>query len=263
MSSRKKLYISALPAIDIMIQVVVRALDILEFVAQHGKEPVQLIKIAENAGLNQPTCANIVKTLVEKNYLENVGRKEGYRLGAGAYQLTGNLSYNQNLILAAKEPMEELSAQLNETALLGVLRNNKRYILHAVQGDQDLQVRTRTEADIYPTATGRLLMAFLPAKELDKVIQSIGLPGSAIWPGVQTRESLEQALKKIREEEFVQTLSTKHIVGFAVPVYKGKEIIAGLSVFLPESRFTPAHKDKIARLIKRTAKKIKEKLSQD
>jgi len=65
-----------------MIQVIERAIAILEFVAQHGKEPVQLIRIAENAGLPQPTTANIVKKLVSIYHLENVGRKTGYRIGA-------------------------------------------------------------------------------------------------------------------------------------------------------------------------------------
>lgn len=246
-----------------MIQVITRALDILEFVAQHGKEPVQLIKIAENAGLSQPTTANIVKTLVTKNYLEQVGRKTGYRLGVGAYQLTGNLSYNQNLILAAKDLMEELTHQLNETCLLGVLRNNKRYILHVVHSDQDLQVRTRTEAEIYYTATGRLLIAYLTQKELDNLIQAIGLPSAEVWPGVQTREALEKALQKIRKEEFVQTLNAKHIVGFAIPIYKNKQVISSLSVFLPESRFSTTHKEKIFKLMHRTAKKITERLNKE
>ena len=246
-----------------MIQVIVRALDILEFVARHGKEPVQLIKIAENAGLSQPTTANIVKTLVSKNYLEQVSRKTGYRLGANAYHLTGNLSYNQNLILAAKDLMEDLTRQLNETSLLGVLRNNKRYILHAVQSDQDLQVRTLTEAEIYPTASGRLLVAYLTPKELDALIQAIGLPTAQAWKGVQTREALEEALQTIRKEEFVQTLNAKHIVGYAVPVYKNKHVICSLSVFLPQSRCTPAHEDKISKLMRRAAKKIKERLEQE
>jgi DNA-binding IclR family transcriptional regulator len=246
-----------------MIQVIVRALDILEFVAQHGKEPVQLIKIAENAGLSQPTTANIVKTLVTKNYLEHVGRKEGYRLGANAFHLTGNLSYNQNLILAAKDPMEDLTKQLNETCLLGVLRNNKRYIIHAVQSNQDLQVRTRSEAEVYPTASGRLLTAYLTPKQLDNLINAVGLPLAAVWPGVQTRETLEKALQKIRKEEFVQTLSNTHIVGFAVPIYKDKQVISSLGVFMPESRVTPAIKANIIKLMNRTANKIKERLNKD
>ncbi len=244
-----------------MIQVIVRALDILEFIAQHGKNPVQLIKIAENAGLSQPTTANIVKTLVTKNYLEHVGRKEGYRLGANAYHLTGNLSYNQNVILAAKDYMEDLTHQLNETCLIGILRNNKRFVLHAVHSDQDLQVRTRTEAEIYPTASGRLLLAYLTPKELDNLVQSIGLPHASVWPGAQTREGLEKALQKIRKEELAQTLNDKHIAGFAVPIYKNKQVISSLSVFLPESRVTPAYRDNIIKLMQRTANKIKDRLN--
>ncbi len=246
-----------------MIQVIVRAIDILEFVAQHGKEPVQLIRIAENAGLSQPTTANIVKTLLVKNYLEQVGRKEGYRLGAGAFQLTGNLSYNQNLLLAAKDVMEDLTRQLNETCLLGVIRNNKRYVLHAVQSDQDLQVRIRTEAEIYQTASGRLLVAYLTEKDLDKLIQAVGLPSAQIWLGTQTREALEKILAKIRKEELVQTSNTHHIAGFAIPVYKNKQVIASLSVFLPESRVNPANKATITKLMKRTANKIKERLNKE
>ena len=244
-----------------MIQVIVRALDILEFVAQHGKEPIQLIKIAENAGLSQPTTANIVKTLVKQNYLEHVGRKEGYRLGANAYHLTGNLSYNENLILAAKDLMEELTRQLNETCLLGVLRNNKRYILHAVVSDQDLQVRTHTEADIYQTASGRLLLAYLSPKTLDLLIRSIGLPQAQVWAGVQTIDALEKVLLNIRKEEYIQTLNEKHIVGFAVPIYKNKQVIASLGVFLPESRVTTSVKGNIKKLMQRTANKIKERLN--
>ena len=246
-----------------MIQVITRALDILEFIALHEKEPVQLIKIAENAGLSQPTTANIVKTLVSKNYLEQVSRKEGYRLGASAYQLTGNLSYNQNLILAAKDLMEELTGKLNETSLIGVLRNNKRYVLHTVQSDQDLQVRTNTEAEVFQTATGRLLAAQLPAKELDKLIQAVGLPTAQMWPGVQTREKLDEALKKIRTDEFVQTLNDKHIVGFAVGIYRKTQVIASLGIFLPESRATPAIKTNILKLMQRTTNKIKERLNKE
>jgi IclR family transcriptional regulator, KDG regulon repressor len=246
-----------------MIQVIVRALDILEFVAQHGKEPIQLIKIAENAGLSQPTTANIVKSLVDKNYLERVGRKEGYRLGPAAYQLTGNLSYSQNLVLAAKDLMEDLTEQLNETSLLAIIKNNKRFVLHTVQSNQDLQVRTRTEAPVYQTASGRLLLAYLNAKELDKFIQAAGLPNPQEWPGIQTKEKLEKALQKIKKEEFIQTVNAHHIIGFAIPVYKNKEVIASLSVYLPESRVTPAYKENIAKSMIRTANKIKVRLDKE
>jgi DNA-binding IclR family transcriptional regulator len=243
-----------------MIQVIVRAFDILEFVAAQGKEPVQLYKIAEHVKLSQPTTANIVKTMLEKNYLEQLGRKKGYKLGIAAYQLTGNPSYQINMVNAAKEPMQELTNQLNETSLLAMIRNNKRVILKLVECHQVLQVKAVFEAEVYETSTGRLLMAYLEPKELNSLIKANGLPTKKVWAGAETKPGLEKILKKIREEEFVQVYSKHHTVGFAVPVYKGTEVIAGLSIFVPESRYTDSHKEKIFKLIHKAAKKISEGL---
>ncbi len=241
-----------------MIQVIERGIDILEFVALHGKEPVQLIKIAEHVNISQPTCANIVKTLVKRNYLENASKKTGYILGAGAYKLTGNLSYNQDLLLTAKPVMEELTQKLNETSLLGVLRNNKRLILHSVQSDQDLNVRAKVEADVFSTASGRVLAAYLSNKELDNLVKAVGYPSNEIWPGVQGSQELDKAIKKIHDNEMAQTLSAKHICGFAVPVSRKNQVIAALSIFLPESRLTPNHKAKIIGGLQNASKQIKE-----
>lgn len=246
-----------------MIQVINRALEILEYVAKQAGEPASLSEIAEAAGIHQTTCANIIKTLTDKNYLEHLGRKKGYRLGAGAYQLTGNLAYNQNLILAAKPIMEALTAKLNESSLLGILRNNKRFLVQVVTSDQDLQVRTRSESDIYPTATGRLLMAFLPAKELDNLIQILGLPQPHIWPDIHSKEDLLSALQDIRKKELAVTLSAKHLVGLAVPIRKNNLVIASLSIFLPESRFTSTHKQIILHELRSAAQQIHERMQME
>ncbi|MBC7867371.1 MAG: IclR family transcriptional regulator [Gloeobacteraceae cyanobacterium ES-bin-316] len=243
-----------------MIQVIIRAIDILEFVATHETEPAPLIKIAEHVGLSQPTTANIVKTLLEKNYLEQIGRKKGYRLGIAAFRLTRNPSYQQNLITAAKGPMEELTEQLNETSILATIRNNKRVILHQVECNQVLKVNAIMITDVYNASTSRLLMAYLPLKELNSLLKSVGLPTKTNWPGAESRAGLDNALKKIREEEFVQTISVYHTVGFAVPIYNNKEVVAALSIFVPQSRYTDSHKEKIAKLIRKAANKITDQL---
>jgi DNA-binding IclR family transcriptional regulator len=243
-----------------MVQVIVRALDILEFVALSGKEPVQLIRIAEHMKLSQPTTANIVKTLLQKNYLEQLGRKTGYRLGLGAYQLSGNLAYNQDLTLAAKDLLGDLTRQLNETSLLAVIRNNKRVILHMEECNQPLQVKTPMIAEVYPTSTGRVLMAYMPPKELDKLVNTLGFPPKKVWPGTQTKDALGATLQEIREKEFVQVTSAQHTIAFAVPVYQNKEVIASLGLYIPESRYMETNKEKLFKLIRRTAKKITEQI---
>jgi IclR family transcriptional regulator, KDG regulon repressor len=220
-----------------MIQVINRALNILEYIAKNKDRACSLTEIAEKMGLNLPTCANILKTLVDANYLEHLGRKKGYKLGPMVYQLTGDLSYNQNLLQVAKPEMEHLTERLNETCILGIIRNQKRFILHTVNSDQDLQVRSKSERDIYETASGRLLLAFLPDKDRDALVASLGLPEQETWKGVKTKKQLDSAFKKIREERVAITLSPSHIVGLAVPIEKNGLVIASLSVFLPESRY--------------------------
>ncbi|MBD0255887.1 MAG: IclR family transcriptional regulator [Cytophagales bacterium] len=245
-----------------MIQVITRAMDILDYVAAQKDKAAALSEIAEAVGINQSTCANIVKTLVARNYLEHMGRKSGYRLGPGVYQLTGSLAYNDNLVPAAKDVMERLTKTLNESCLLGILRNRKRFIVHIVHSDQDLQVRTHAETDIYPTATGRLLMSFLPPKELDALVAALGLPPPGTWAGVDTKDDLLQELRRIRQHEMALTLSPKHIVGLAVPIRRNQQVIASLSIYLPESRFTPTHREEIISRLREAAATINARLGQ-
>src|SRR5574340_1645545 len=101
-----------------MIQVINRALDILEFLASEPERPKSLSEIAEKLDLNSGTCANIIKTLVNRRYVEKLDKKRGYFLGAKAYGLTGNDGYKKDLIGAAKEILEGLTKKLNENSLL-------------------------------------------------------------------------------------------------------------------------------------------------
>ncbi len=243
-----------------MVLVIIKALDILEYIAQDPERAYTLTEISERLDLNQATCANILKTLVSKNYVEHLGRKKGYRLGPMAFNLTNSLGYNQNLVMAAKPEMEALTNQLNEGSLLGIIRNQKRLVLHMVNSDQDLQVRSKTERDVYETASGRLLLAYMSGKEIEGFINVKGLPAPGAWKEVETREDLIRALDKIQREEIVITHSAKHIIGVAVPVKKNGKAIAALSVFLPEIRFPAPRKKEIVAALKLAAERINKRL---
>jgi DNA-binding IclR family transcriptional regulator len=169
-------------------------------------------------------------------------------------------SYQQNLINVAKEKMEALTQELNETSILAMIRNNKRVILHKVECNQMLTVNTLMVADIYNTSTGRLLMAYCSSEDLQNLIKSIGLPSIRNWPGANTKIGLEKELEKIRKAEFVQTVSIYHTVGFAVPIFQGKEVFTALSVFVPSSRYSDSYKTKILNLLNMTAKQISNNL---
>ena len=245
-----------------MVQVVIKALDILELVAQRDGQAISLTEISDELRLNQATTANIIKTLAEKNYLEHIGKKKGYRLGPAAFQLTNDVAYGQSLVNASREVMEALTARLNESCILGTLRHYKRYILHVVNSNQDIQVRIRSERSVYETASGRLLLAYLPEKERDRFLQQNGLPEMPVWEEGSTPEGLLTALGAIRQEGLAMTHFTHtHLVGFAVPIFENKVVVAGLSIFLPEYRYSVPRKKEIVEALREAADSITRKLS--
>ena len=247
--------------LTIMVLVVVKALDILELVALDAGRAHSLTEIAERLQMNQATCVNILQTLVDKNYLEHLGRKKGYRLGPMAYSLTNNPSYSQDLLLAAKDVMENLTTELNETSILGIIRNQKRFIVYLVNSDQDLQVRSRSERSVYETASGRLLLAFMTDKERDSFFQNIGLPTTATWPEATTPAGIETALNAIRTDELSVTRSQTHIIGLAVPIRRNKQVVAGLSVFMPEIRCSAQRRAEIVTCLQNSSRTISQRLT--
>jgi DNA-binding IclR family transcriptional regulator len=241
-----------------MIQVLHRALDILEYCAKNPEQTLSLSEIADKFELNHGTCANILKTLVLRNYIEQVGHKKGYRLGAMAYQLTGNFSFRRDLVQVAKGPMQELTDEMNETCLIAVLRKTdlKRVVLHQVLSSHDLTVRTSIEKEAYAASTGRFLLAFIPEKEIEALVAKFGLPRPGIWPEVNSMDQLLKELKTIRDNGVSIQYDQNHIVGLAVPVLKEGQVIASLSVYLPEVRYKGDMKERLLSSLKFTAQQI-------
>ncbi|WP_373515471.1 helix-turn-helix domain-containing protein [Persicitalea sp.] len=62
-----------------MIQVIHRALDLLELIAIEPNQPKALGELADTLGLNHGTCANILKRLVNRGYVEQAAAKESIK----------------------------------------------------------------------------------------------------------------------------------------------------------------------------------------
>ena len=246
-----------------MIQVLHRAFDILELCARNPEKILMLSDIADKLELNHGTCANIMKTLVARNYIEQVGYKKGYRLGAMAYHLTGNFSFRKDLVQIAKAPMQELVEELNETCLLAILRKTdlKRVVLYQVNSNHDLMVRTSTEKEAYNSSTGRLLLAYLTKKEIESAINKFGLPGVSIWPEASEKEKMYRELERIRKDSFAFQFDGNHIVGLAVPVFKEDEVIASLSIYLPEMRYQGEMKKLALDKLQRMAQQVNDSIA--
>ncbi len=219
-----------------MIQVIKRAFDIIEFIASDTTKPHSLSSIAAYLGLNQATCANILKTLVERNYIEQVGFKKGYKLGYMIYRLGHIGTVEDQLLKASIEPMNQLRLLLNETCLLAVLRKQNRVIIHQCNAERDLMVKSAIEKNAYNSATGRFLLANLQDEELEEHIEKFGLPKMEEWPEATNLNKFWEQIKRIRNEGFSRQVTATHIIGFAYGIKSKGRVIGSISVYLPLSR---------------------------
>jgi IclR family transcriptional regulator, KDG regulon repressor len=240
-----------------MIQVLNRAIDLLEQIANEPDRPKALNELADSLMLNHGTCANILKTLVTRGYVEQVGTKKGYILGAKSYTLTNNEGYKKDLIEAAREPMNALTNIVNENCLLAILKDNQRLAIYQTAAEQDLQVRTADLKPVYDSASGRMLLAMLPADKVQKFVARYGLPAEDSWPEIKSEKQLLDAVSLMKREELaIQTIPNRHVTGLAVPIYKSGLVVASLSIYLPEYRYMAMDKQRLINSLKDCAKKI-------
>lgn len=244
-----------------MIQVIHRAFDILEYVASEPHRPKSLTEVAEATGLNPGTCANIMKTMVSRRYLDQVGPKKGYCLGSRAYWLTGNTSYRKDILEAARPEMAALTRQLEESSLLAVLNGDQRVIVHRELCDQPLQVQTANEKHVYDSASGRLLVSMLNDAELVKFKNRYGLPSPELWEEAASEPAFYGQVQAIRQRGYAFQESLRQVIGYAVGVSRQGEVVASLSVYLPAFRHTPEKAADLLEKLRLTADQISSRLS--
>ncbi len=244
-----------------MIQVIHRALDILELLGSQPDKSFPLGEIAQLLDLHRATCSNILKTLAERGYVERLPSRGGYRLGSLTSPWQGLAAHDRELAVLARPVLQALSQELNETSLIGVIRGTRRVTLECAASDRDLQVRSRQVRSVYETASGRLLLAYLPAEQQAAFIQRAGLPEETVWPEVKSAEDLQRVLAGIRRQKLARSDSAEHVVGLAVPVWQAGQVVASVSVYLPQVRFTAKDRGQIIDALREAGEEITQRLA--
>lgn len=230
-----------------MIQVINRALDILEYLSKKQDSRNSLKDISTELNLNAGTCANIIKTLIKRQYIVK-DLKRDYLLGSMAYSLTGNGNYKKHIITASKPELDNLTRNWNENSQLAIIEEDIRVILLRSDSINNVQANTQDHKKAYHTAIGRVLISKFSDEELKKFIQKYGLPKKEEWPEVKGNEILfKKHLATINKQGYAIILNNEQIIGFGVPVVHNGATIAGVGLYMPAFRFKKSHQNKILR----------------
>ena len=102
-----------------------KTFDLLEYVFLRNGSSVTPSEAADALGINLVTATRIMGSLVERGYLIKISRKDGYAPGPMVMALGSRHNAYERLTAAARQPVEDLSNQLNRQVNLSVLNGEK------------------------------------------------------------------------------------------------------------------------------------------
>lgn len=245
-----------------MIQVLERAFRILEWLATAESSPRALSELAAHIHVSPAACLHIVKTMMDYGYVVQVAPRKGYRLGPMAAMLGRHHNPHAFLIELGRPVVERVAEETGETTLIACLHRTRRLILCQAEGRQTIRVSSDAIVleDLFGTATGRALLAFLPASRLDEILAE-SRPAGTAWDVADTADGVRAALAATRAAGFALNPNHEAMAQVAYPIYAGTEVTAAIGCFAPVYRFDRSHKEHLLAVLGSAAAELSAKLS--
>jgi len=242
-----------------MVQSVQRALRLLELLDAGGDEGRMLTELGSDSGLKVPTVHNLLATLVTLGYARQRAENRRYALGERARSLGSGQSSVARLRHAARGPVRDLHAEVNETVVLAVDLDGRRHSILSCESAHELRVTAARGVDdhFYDTATGRVLLALRTPQGVQEHVDRHGLPGAA-WSEAPDQEALVQALAAVRAAGYAQFAKpASHVLALAVPVpLRQAPMPAALGLFYPTVRDRKGRRADLLRRLLQAARTI-------
>ncbi len=147
---------------DYSVPALERGLDVLEVLASQ-RRPLTLTELAQHSDHTANGLFRITDCLVKRGYLQRDPASGAFRLSLRLFELAHTHSPVDELLRAARQPMEDLVARLGESCHLSLLEAGELVIVAQTLANRrvrlSIEVGSRVPAG--QTASGRLLLAHL------------------------------------------------------------------------------------------------------
>ena len=234
-----------------------RVLDILELLSS-SPEGMTLTEIAEGINAPKSTLSPIIHQLLERRFLYSSKYSLKYSIGISTFLVGSSYTANLDILQFIKDEMKHIVKVSGEICQLGIRDQDK--VLYLAKEDSDRAIRLISyvgkRLPLYCTALGKSLMSNM---SIDEVIK--------LYPnGLEPVSSKTITDFEVLEKELLETQKTgisvdneevtEQIYCISTPLYKGKEIVAGISVSTPTFRLEKEKVEQIKSLLLQSRKKI-------
>lgn len=220
-------------------QSIIKAFTVLDAFTNDKKE-WGVRELANKTGYNKSTTYRLLSTLVSLNVIHQ-NENEKYCLGSKLFELGNRVSLYQSLITATNSPIKSVALEIQETVLLGILKEEQVFYVNKADSLQGLKISTSIGSyqPIHATASGKLLLAFSSIEKQETYLKNNSLT-KYTQKTITKKSELKEKLNSIREQGYSLDLEEFELglICIAIPIFNKKgNAIACISASGPSSRF--------------------------
>jgi IclR family KDG regulon transcriptional repressor len=240
------------------VRAVERAVQILSaFDGEHAEQGVS--DIAQTTGLPKATAHRIIMTLFNTGFLERISGGEKFRLGLPLVGLGLGALRRLDVRRAAQPYMQRLVDEFEEICTLGVFDRGRVLYVEVVHSPHSLTIAARVGRHLpaHCTASGKVLLAFLPPEVVEPVLRS---PLEVYTEKTITSpDRLCEELEAVRQRGYAVADEELEVGVWAIsaPIRDiDRNVIAAMSIPFPTNRLDPERIPEIAQALLEAANAI-------
>jgi DNA-binding IclR family transcriptional regulator len=217
-------------------------------------EERSVTEISKALGMLPSKVSRMVRTLEAEGFFERNSETGKYRLGIGFFELGMVYIFNFPLRKILRPHIEQMAKELNLTASWAILNNSKVIVVDRVQNLHIdlLTYRIGLNLPIHSTSLGKVLLAYLPEEEQNRILRSVNLT-KFTSKNIVDEKLIRKNLRLIRERGYSTDEGETHedLNCIAAPIRNGNsEVIAAINLMDEKSRRTAEDLFKLADYLK-------------
>lgn len=247
---------------DYIVQPVIKALEVLDYVAKQGRD-VTLTETVKELGLPKTTVFRYLQTLSAASFLEYDLRRDRYRAGPRFRHLAEIDRSLQRLRDAAQPEMRDLSERFGQTINLAILAQKAIVYIDIVDHGRAPRTEARVgqRHPIHSTSLGKAIAAHLPDDEFEALCMPL-LPARTIYTLTDGR-FLRRQVEHIRQQGYALDMGENEdghmCIGVPILDDRGRPV-AAISLSAPETRLAPTRRLEAAAALKASVDRVVEKI---
>ncbi len=252
---------------EYIVQSVVKALDILESMAE-SEEELGTSELSAKLSLQKSGVMRVLHTMEQRGYVEKNLETGNYRVGLKAFEMGQAYRHQLGLFQAARPLLRGIARKTDESAYIAVLRGPNVVYLDAILTSKPLRLASRVGSitPAYCTAVGKIQLAYLSAIQLEHFLDKTNLlpmTDKTVIDRNKLRKQLEEIARQgwaADDQEY--ELGVKCV---GVPIWgHNRKVIAGISLSGPISRFSEERVSKeLLPMLLEAGKEISHRLGYD